>query len=63
MNPIEERDVQCPYCGETIGVVLDLTAGDQQYIEDCAVCCQPIEFTVRVDAANGTAEVTVEVED
>ncbi|MBS0613919.1 MAG: CPXCG motif-containing cysteine-rich protein [Proteobacteria bacterium] len=34
-------DVECPYCGEQIGVHLDLSAGAQSYIEDCQVCsCQ-----------------------
>lgn len=41
-------DVECPYCGETIGVSLDLSAGSQSYIEDCQVCCQPIEMIVGV---------------
>jgi hypothetical protein len=42
-------DVECPYCGEPIGVLLDLSAGSQSYIEDCQVCCQPIQLSVRVD--------------
>lgn len=41
-------DVDCPYCGETIGVTLDLSAGSQSYIEDCQVCCQPIELSILV---------------
>lgn len=57
MNPLEEKDVTCPYCGETFGVVLDLTAGDQRYIEDCEVCCQPIELDVQVDLEGETATV------
>jgi transcription elongation factor Elf1 len=63
MNPIEEREVQCPYCGETISVLLDLSAGDQNYIEDCTVCCQPIEFSVRVDPDGGEAGVDVKPSD
>ncbi|HET7306799.1 MAG TPA: CPXCG motif-containing cysteine-rich protein [Gammaproteobacteria bacterium] len=59
MNPLEEKDVTCPYCGETFGVVLDVTAGDQRYIQDCEVCCQPIEFDVRVDPEMETATVDV----
>ena len=42
-------DVECPYCGEQIGVQLDLSAGPQSYIEDCQVCCQPIQLSVRVN--------------
>jgi transcription elongation factor Elf1 len=59
MNPLEERDVSCPYCGESFEVLLDLSAGNQNYIEDCVVCCQPIEFDVRVDVANESVAVEV----
>lgn len=47
---IEEPRVRCPHCGETITIVVDTTAGDQQYVEDCFVCCAPIVFTIAVDA-------------
>lgn len=42
-------DVQCPYCGESITLLVDASAGAQQYIEDCQVCCRPIIVSVRVD--------------
>ena len=48
-------DVQCPYCGETLTVRLDLSAGSQSYVEDCQVCCQPIQMNSRV-AEDGTLE-------
>ena len=38
--------IQCPYCGETIEVLIDESAGEQQYVEDCSVCCRPIEIAV-----------------
>ncbi|HCH77677.1 MAG TPA: CPXCG motif-containing cysteine-rich protein, partial [Pseudomonas sp.] len=41
---LETQLFHCPYCGEPVEAVLDLSAGDQQYIEDCAVCCRPIVF-------------------
>ncbi len=37
----------CPYCGERIGLDVDTSAGDQDYTEDCSVCCQPILVRVR----------------
>ncbi|MCB1725103.1 MAG: CPXCG motif-containing cysteine-rich protein [Chromatiaceae bacterium] len=37
------QQVQCPYCGETIELTVDTSAGEQAYIEDCSVCCRPIE--------------------
>ena len=36
--------VDCPYCGEAFTTAVDLSAGSQAYIEDCPVCCRPIEF-------------------
>jgi hypothetical protein len=40
--------VQCPYCGERLETRVDLTAGDREYIEDCEVCCRPIEFGIEL---------------
>ena len=34
----------CPYCWEEISMLLDLSVTRQQYIEDCEVCCHPIEI-------------------
>ena len=41
--------VTCPYCGEPIELLLDGSAGDQSYVEDCPVCCRPINVRVDVD--------------
>lgn len=38
-----EHFFQCPYCWEEISMILDTSVTDQQYIEDCEVCCNPIE--------------------
>lgn len=43
------RKIRCPYCAETLQILLDLSAGDQSYIEDCQVCCQPILLTCTID--------------
>lgn len=47
---IEETLVHCPYCGEAVDIVLDPSAGNQAFIEDCQVCCRPIELCVEFDA-------------
>ncbi len=39
----------CPYCGESISILLDLSEPDQEYIEDCEVCCRPIEIKYEMD--------------
>ena len=46
---LEETRVACPYCGEDFDTLVDCSAGSQRYIEDCPVCCSPIEFEVEVD--------------
>ncbi|GAB2586440.1 CPXCG motif-containing cysteine-rich protein [Dyella jejuensis] len=47
---LASRHIQCPYCGERIEILLDASAGDQRYIEDCQVCCRPISVEVWVGA-------------
>ena len=39
----------CPYCSERISMVLDISVGQQTYIEDCEVCCRPIEVRYSVE--------------
>ena len=55
-------EVQCPYCGETIEILVDDSAGEQRYIEDCQVCCRPITIAVSVDE-DGALRVDVAGED
>ncbi len=45
-----ERSARCPFCGEAVVLLVDESAGDQCYIEDCEVCCNPMLVCVRVDA-------------
>ena len=44
-----ERRVHCPFCGEAIDIVVDTSAGSQSYIDDCQVCCQPMQVAIEVD--------------
>ena len=41
-----EHTFTCPSCGEEISMVLDLSVSRHTYIEDCEVCCNPIEIGV-----------------
>ncbi|QCK16675.1 CPXCG motif-containing cysteine-rich protein [Mangrovivirga cuniculi] len=43
-----EHIFYCPYCGEEISMILDITVNEQTYIEDCEVCCNPIEINYKV---------------
>ena len=42
MNVLQEYDIGCPYCGESITILVDGSGGDQVYTEDCQVCCRPM---------------------
>jgi hypothetical protein len=58
-----EALVNCPHCGESTEVVLDPGSGsDQEYIEDCQVCCRPILMYVKY-ARDGRADVEVYASD
>ncbi|WP_291984954.1 CPXCG motif-containing cysteine-rich protein [Luteitalea sp.] len=49
----------CPYCGESITLSVDVTAGRRQiYVEDCWVCCRPMDILVTVHSRD---DVDVEV--
>ncbi len=55
----ETAEVSCPYCGETIAIVLDLSVEEQSYIEDCSVCCQPMSVAYRTEDGE-LAQLSVE---
>lgn len=52
-------EVTCPSCGETIELWLDLSFDSQTYIEDCSVCCRPMQVTY---TAEGGELLSIEVE-
>ena len=49
MDLLQTHSLDCPYCGETIQIVVDCSISDQEYIEDCQVCCRPINLYVTIN--------------
>ncbi len=47
---MDTQSVRCPYCGEWLEIFIDRSVRQQEYIEDCQVCCRPITLTVTPDA-------------
>ena len=45
---LDTKQISCPYCWESIEILVDPSVDEQDYIEDCEVCCRPIRFLVRV---------------
>lgn len=46
--------IHCPACGEPQTMAVDASAGAQRYIEDCQVCCRPMDVDVQVDDDGAT---------
>ena len=46
MQQLQPITLQCPYCWEQIEILVDGSVDEQEYIEDCSVCCRPINITV-----------------
>ena len=49
-----ETDVTCPWCGEVFTTTVDTSQGDYSTIEDCAVCCRPINLAVSCEPGEVT---------
>lgn len=61
MDVLSESQISCPYCGETLTLLLDVSAGEQTYVEDCAVCCR--SMACRLVQLDGTWALEVRRED
>ncbi|PCI08893.1 MAG: CPXCG motif-containing cysteine-rich protein [Gammaproteobacteria bacterium] len=48
-----ECHVTCPYCGESIEILVDDSVSDSDYYEDCSVCCRPIRVQASIDVEGG----------
>ena len=46
---MEEHFFQCPYCWENISMLIDISQEKQSYIEDCEVCCNPIQLIISTE--------------
>ena len=59
LGAAEFHSIQCPYCGERFETLVDTGSGPATYIEDCQICCQPIEFELQVDSRGSVAGLSV----
>lgn len=44
-----EQSLVCPYCWQNISILIDLSVETQTFVEDCEVCCHPIQFHYRTE--------------
>ena len=52
MDLLQTHSLDCPYCGEPIQIIVDCSVSNQDYIEDCQVCCRPINIYVTIEEEN-----------
>ena len=57
---IASQRITCPHCWEEIEIVIDRSVPEQQYVEDCSVCCRPILLSVVVTDEDSAAAVGAE---
>ena len=50
---MDVQDIHCPYCGEPLEIAIDWSVREQEYVEDCQVCCQPMVLRVPLDDTDG----------
>lgn len=60
---LDTQTVQCPYCGESIELLIDSSVAEQEYYEDCSVCCRPICVQQQLNSETGISYVNVKRDD
>ncbi|MBV9621397.1 MAG: CPXCG motif-containing cysteine-rich protein [Gammaproteobacteria bacterium] len=60
LAPEEFVPIRCPYCGERWATRVDLTAEEPAYVEDCHVCCRPIEMHIEREDGGALRAVRVQ---
>lgn len=41
--------IACPYCGQSMDLVVDTSVPEQRFTTDCEVCCRPFEVFVECE--------------
>lgn len=59
---LDALTIQCPYCGELITLFIEPDSQGQDYIEDCTVCCRPIELHLNL-TDEGVTQLTAKRDD
>jgi len=57
MSILKSSNIGCPYCGEQIEIIIDCSIDSQDYIEDCSVCCRPINLAIIINT-EGEPQIT-----
>ncbi|WNO60659.1 CPXCG motif-containing cysteine-rich protein [Rheinheimera sp. MMS21-TC3] len=57
------RNIDCPFCGYPMQLTIEVTDDDQDYVEDCSNCCNPIHIRVHKDEQHRSIQVFIDADD
>lgn len=57
-----EYHFSCPYCFEPGLKLIDFTIRSQNFIEDCEVCCNPIDFNIELKDGTITSFDAIQID-
>jgi transcription elongation factor Elf1 len=60
---VKHTSITCPHCGHPMHVELDFSAGDQDYYEECANCCEAIHLNMHINDLRRKIELAVSADD
>ncbi|PTA50338.1 CPXCG motif-containing cysteine-rich protein [Shewanella morhuae] len=60
---IMNKVIACPHCGHHQDISIDASGGDQDYYDDCRICCNPIHLRLHVDELRRTIELHIDSDD
>lgn len=46
---MQEHFFHCPHCFQEISMLVDLSVSKQSYVEDCEVCCNPLQINLEIE--------------
>ncbi|CAM4153302.1 CPXCG motif-containing cysteine-rich protein [Vibrio neonatus] len=63
MKKYGEQFISCPHCGGHVGVTLDTTQGNQDFYEDCPICCHPIHLRMQLNQVRDKIDLDIDSDD
>ncbi|QSX31844.1 MULTISPECIES: CPXCG motif-containing cysteine-rich protein [Shewanella] len=60
---VKTQTICCPHCGHHQHIDVDASGGDQDYYDDCRICCNPIHLRMHIDELHRKIELFVDGDD
>ncbi len=54
---LQWTEIECPHCGEAFQISVDPDDDGQDMVEDCRICCRPIQMTVELEGEDVNVSV------